>query len=304
MSGASVVETKDEERVSQTVAPATSQRLAGMPPPRPSSRLALAAPGPRREWLTTSPLHHLRALIETFPRGHGYDEDPYSSSMIVASHRMGAVIHPTTEELRFYVAAKRKFLDTVALDQAGRGQRAFIAVGSGLETRAFRLPLPRQLVWVEIDAPGVLAFKEFVLSEVGAHPMSRRHIVATMEVDAWRGHLAQVGVRLRDSAVWLMDSIPLTGESGVIDPLWRYVVEESAPWSVVTGFSGLGCERTKEIAVELMGDEDAVTVTSLESLGSRLGRDVPAGLPGCFVQLRKLDVIDLTTYDAVGGAAE
>jgi methyltransferase (TIGR00027 family) len=43
-----------------------------------------------------------------------------------------------------------------------------VDLGSGLDTRPFRLPLPASLTWIEVDLPDVLAYKARELS--GYHP--------------------------------------------------------------------------------------------------------------------------------------
>eukprot|EP00747_Dinoflagellata_sp_TGD_P046915 gnl/TRDRNA2_/TRDRNA2_144704_c1_seq1.p2 gnl/TRDRNA2_/TRDRNA2_144704_c1~~gnl/TRDRNA2_/TRDRNA2_144704_c1_seq1.p2 ORF type:complete len:232 (+),score=51.10 gnl/TRDRNA2_/TRDRNA2_144704_c1_seq1:42-698(+) len=53
------------------------------------------------------------------------------------------------------------------LDAVGRRFRQVVLVGSGMDTRAYRLDLPPQLKIVEIDEPEVHAAKEAVLAEAG-----------------------------------------------------------------------------------------------------------------------------------------
>jgi Leucine carboxyl methyltransferase len=49
-----------------------------------------------------------------------------------------------------------------------------VLLGAGLDTRAFRLQWPTGLRLFELDLPEVLAFKERVLSEMGAKARCRR----------------------------------------------------------------------------------------------------------------------------------
>src|SRR6185437_12618415 len=60
----------------------------------------------------------------------------------------------------------RTFLfDLLISAEIARGIDVVINLGAGLDTRPYRMRLPRSLLWVEVDAPAILAYKEGLLAE-------------------------------------------------------------------------------------------------------------------------------------------
>jgi methyltransferase (TIGR00027 family) len=60
----------------------------------------------------------------------------------------------------------RTFLfDLLIAAEIARGVDVVINLGAGLDTRPYRMRLPRSLLWVEVDSPAILAYKEGLLAE-------------------------------------------------------------------------------------------------------------------------------------------
>jgi methyltransferase (TIGR00027 family) len=60
----------------------------------------------------------------------------------------------------------RTFLfDSFIREQVGRGADMVVNLAAGLDARPYRMPLPRNLRWVEVDLPGLIAYKEEVLHD-------------------------------------------------------------------------------------------------------------------------------------------
>src|SRR6266581_8686924 len=58
----------------------------------------------------------------------------------------------------------RTFLyDQFISDQIRQGAGMVVNLAAGLDARPYRMPLPSSLAWVEVDLPGVLAYKEDML---------------------------------------------------------------------------------------------------------------------------------------------
>lgn len=96
---------------------------------------------------------------------------------------------------------------TLALDQlvvqgiAEHGYDTVINLGAGLDTRAYRLPLPQQLRWFDVDMPEIIAHKRDVLRDATAR-CDYRPLSADLSVDAVRTQtLAQT---TRDSSKTLV----------------------------------------------------------------------------------------------------
>jgi methyltransferase (TIGR00027 family) len=82
----------------------------------------------------------------------------------------------------------RWFDDLIA--SAAPQVRQVVLLGAGLDTRAFRLGLPADLDWYEVDHHEVLVAKDSVLA--GCVPGCRRHVVAGDVGGDWGWQLQHV----------------------------------------------------------------------------------------------------------------
>jgi methyltransferase (TIGR00027 family) len=58
------------------------------------------------------------------------------------------------------VAIRTRVIDDFIREALARGVDTVVNLGAGLDTRPYRLALPRSSTWVEVDYPDVIAFKE------------------------------------------------------------------------------------------------------------------------------------------------
>lgn len=80
------------------------------------------------------------------------------------------------------------FVDRMVLDAVGRRVRQVVLIGSGMDTRAFRLDVPPQLKIIEVEEPEVHQAKEEVLSGVGERARcSLRRVGAAADFPATGG---------------------------------------------------------------------------------------------------------------------
>jgi methyltransferase (TIGR00027 family) len=142
---------------------------------------------------------------------------------------MAGVVHAAVVRTRFF--------DDFLVDACASGCRQVVLVAAGLDTRAFRLPWPAGVSLYEIDLPAVLAFKDEVLTGIGAGPRCHRVTVAADLREDWPSPLVAAGFRPEARTVWLLEGllIYLTADEATI--LLRAVTDLSAP------ASRLGCER-------------------------------------------------------------
>ncbi len=85
-----------------------------------------------------------------------------------------ALPHP--EVMLFGIAVRTRFIDDLVLDAIATGIGTVVCVGAGLDTRPWRLELPRDLRWIEVDFAAMLDFKEALLK--GETPRCRRERLA------------------------------------------------------------------------------------------------------------------------------
>jgi methyltransferase (TIGR00027 family) len=99
--------------------------------------------------------------------------DPFAARL--AGERGVAILRalPHSNVLRLGLAIRTRFIDELLLEALAIHPIATVlSVGCGLDTRPWRLDLPHDLRWIEIDFADVLDYKERLLS--GEKPRCRR----------------------------------------------------------------------------------------------------------------------------------
>ncbi|MBO0853940.1 MAG: SAM-dependent methyltransferase [Nocardia sp.] len=113
--------------------------------------------------------------------------------------------------------------------EAGIHQIVFL--GAGLDTRAFRMELPADVVIFEIDLPELFEFKERVLAREGLGPRCRRKVIIADLSKEWRKLLLDNGFDADQPTLWVDE-----GALGYLTKEWnqrvvRTLTELSAPGS-------------------------------------------------------------------------
>jgi methyltransferase (TIGR00027 family) len=103
----------------------------------------------------------------------GFVHDPFAARL--AGDRGMAILDalPHREMFRFGLGLRSRFLDELLLEALASEQIATVlSVGCGLDTRPWRLDLPPELRWIEIDFPDMLDYKDGLMA--GETPRCRR----------------------------------------------------------------------------------------------------------------------------------
>ena len=103
----------------------------------------------------------------------GFVHDPFAARL--AGERGMAILKaiPQPEMMRFGVSVRSRFLDELLLEAlAGRTIATVLSVGCGLDARPWRLELPADLRWIEVDFAAMLDYKDAVMA--GETPRCRR----------------------------------------------------------------------------------------------------------------------------------
>jgi methyltransferase (TIGR00027 family) len=178
----------------------------------------------------------------------------------------------------FYAHAviRTRFFDDYLAAAATAGGRQVVLLAAGLDTRAFRLAWPRRTTVFEIDLPGVLAFKDTVLSARGAVPRCERVVVPADLREDWTAALTGAGFDRARPAAWLAEGLLLYLTAGEASRLLTAVSELSAPGSQ------LAFEHDPEAPAALAGQ--ARQMPALQPYASLwkggLGGDAPRWLAG------------------------
>jgi len=99
--------------------------------------------------------------------------DPFAARL--AGERGMAMVQalPRPEMMRFGIAVRSRFVDQLLLDALSSESIAtVVSVGCGLDTRPWRLELPADLRWIEVDFADMLDYKDALMS--GETPRCRR----------------------------------------------------------------------------------------------------------------------------------
>ncbi|MBD2387115.1 SAM-dependent methyltransferase [Cylindrospermum sp. FACHB-282] len=114
---------------------------------------------------------------------------------------------PTLEEYekqgRPFTSVRTRFFDDF-LNKYSDNIRQIVLLGSGMDTRAFRLNWPPGTHVYEIDQPDVMLYKESVLN--GVIPNCTRHsICADLKESFWSQLLLKEGYQTSEPTIWLLE---------------------------------------------------------------------------------------------------
>lgn len=154
-----------------------------------------------------------------------------------------------------YFGLRTGVLDDFLQRSAGTGVRQVVLLGAGLDTRAFRLDLPSDCVFFEVDRAGVLAFKQQVLTDLSAAPKAKRVPVPVDLRADWVPALTSAGFDPAAPSVWLAEGLlfylPGPAETYLIDTVDR----------LTTGGSSLAFEAKLEKDLLAYRDSRIYTAT-------------------------------------------
>lgn len=106
-----------------------------------------------------------------------------------------------------FSAARTTFFDAFFTDAARGGIRQAVILGSGLDTRAYRLWWPAETVVYEVDYPPVVDFKTATMRAWGASPSVNRRAVGIDLRDDWPTALRRVGFDAAAPTAWVIEGL-------------------------------------------------------------------------------------------------
>ncbi|MFD5110106.1 class I SAM-dependent methyltransferase [Streptomyces cinereoruber] len=162
-----------------------------------------------------------------------------------------------------YFGLRTRVLDDFLIGAVGTPARQVVLLGAGLDTRAFRLDWPSDVVVFEIDRAGVLAFKEQVLTDLSAASTVKRVSVPVDLRADWGTALTTAGFDPAAPSVWLAEGLlfylPGPVETYLVDTVDR----------LTTGGSALAFEAKLE--KDLLAYRDSAIYTATRG---RIGIDL------------------------------
>ncbi len=103
--------------------------------------------------------------IET-ARADGLVRDPFAERL--AGPRGDAILRGITgwQLMCFGIGVRTRFLDDLVIETIARESiEVVLSVGAGLDTRPWRLDLPPNLRWIEVDFPEMLSYKTHAMAD-------------------------------------------------------------------------------------------------------------------------------------------
>ncbi len=135
-------------------------------------------------------------------------DDPYAAVLAGAEITQQAVDRPDAGAPFAAIAVRTRFFDDAILRlMAERDVRQIVVLAAGMDTRAFRLPLPADLRFFEIDRPEVLAHKADRLAGVAEPPAFFRSTVESDLRGPWPQQLAAAGFDADQPTGWLAEGL-------------------------------------------------------------------------------------------------
>jgi methyltransferase (TIGR00027 family) len=85
-------------------------------------------------------------------------QDPLAQGLAGSRGQRLRAIFKASRSVGEGIAIRTRIMDDLILEQVGTIDRV-LNLGAGLDTRPYRLPLPKSLSWIEVDFPDILADK-------------------------------------------------------------------------------------------------------------------------------------------------
>jgi methyltransferase (TIGR00027 family) len=107
-----------------------------------------------------------------------------------------------------WVAVRTRFLDELVTQAVADGVGQVVIVGAGLDSRAYRLGLPRDVTVFEVDHAEVFSMKQRLLDEAELISSCRRMVViADLVDDDWLANLTDAGWDRVRATLWVVEGL-------------------------------------------------------------------------------------------------
>lgn len=170
-----------------------------------------------------------------------------------------------------YIGLRTRYYDDALLAATTSGIRQVVLLGAGLDTRAFRLQLPRGLSVYEIDQAGVLTYKADVLAR-NHKPCCGWTLVDADLSDEWVPALLATAFRPARSTVWIGEGLLPYLNPTAQAQLITDVIELSAPGSRLA-FDNIVGDPASSGRLNIVAERSGINMQEL------LARGAPADLP-------------------------
>lgn len=127
--------------------------------------------------------------------------DPFAANL-AGTEAFEQVDIRLTPDDQTYVAVRTRFFDDFLItSQVGQ----IVLLGSGLDTRAYRLPWTSEVELYELDHAEVLTYKAELLKDVS--PSCKHHLIAADLTQSWEESLLSAGYSPTSPSLWLLEGL-------------------------------------------------------------------------------------------------
>lgn len=149
--------------------------------------------------------------------------------------RQGRSLEAVIAKRTRYIAIRTRFLDDLLLLTLPQFHKPQVVIlGSGLDTRSYRLPWPAPTNLYEVDMPGILDYKANVLRNI--KPNCLHHLIAGDLEDfqtGWVTRLLEAGLRQESPTIWILEGVVMYLPEPSVHSLLRTIAALSGPGSVL-----------------------------------------------------------------------
>jgi methyltransferase (TIGR00027 family) len=203
--------------------------------------------------LTAVAIAHFRALESS--RDDRLFDDSLAAPLVAASGlSMSQISLSDVVAGRVYesVAARTRYLDERIVGAVDGGCMQVVILAAGLDTRAFRLKVPTDTRYFELDLQELVLFKESALVHEGAVSVCERVAVSADLLTNWTAVLRDAGFDPETPTVWVAEGLFMYFTDDQSESLLAEISSVSAPGShlcfVHFGPGALKEEQSRELA--------------------------------------------------------
>lgn len=158
------------------------------------------------------------------------------------AERQGRSLEDVITKRTRYIAIRTRFFDDLLLAALPRLSKPQVVIlGSGLDTRAYRLPWPAATNLYEVDVSAVLDYKASALRHVA--PACHHYLVAG-DLDhlstSWVTRLLEAGFKQYIPTIWVIEGVVMYLQKSSVHSLLRTVAALSCPGSIL-GLDTVNC---------------------------------------------------------------
>eukprot|EP01006_Ploeotia_vitrea_P020691 TRINITY_DN52989_c0_g1_i1.p1 TRINITY_DN52989_c0_g1~~TRINITY_DN52989_c0_g1_i1.p1 ORF type:complete len:287 (+),score=29.06 TRINITY_DN52989_c0_g1_i1:35-862(+) len=220
-------------------------------------------PGRRGVSMTARGTAAMRAVENK--REHPLVVDPYAE-LLAGAEGMALQKAPWwSQRLVDLLAIRTKWIDEMIRELPAKGIKQVVIMGSGLDSRVYRLKELAEITTYEVDFPEVFTVKNDTLKAAEVNPLGKLVQVGTdCSLPGWADDLKNAGYDPTETSFWLMEGFSgyLTEEE--FRSLLGLVRKASSPKSeLLATFNGTGMKRPEDTLHKFYTDEPGALMKEL-----------------------------------------